>query len=210
SRWPLAAGTVSVRFVVLFVVCCSALFVFSAFQLNRLAFLLSPVALFLIFFYSFTKRFTLLSHWFIGLALAIGPAGAWIAVRGDLNILPLILSLSILFWVAGFDLIYSCQDAAFDRDQKLHSVPARLGVSAALTLSAVCHVAMVGFLVAFGYWARLGFWYYLGSAFVAALLLYEHSLVSPQNLTRVNEAFFTINGMVSVLLLIATSIDLYL
>ncbi|HEY4491923.1 MAG TPA: 4-hydroxybenzoate octaprenyltransferase, partial [Acidobacteriota bacterium] len=91
-----------------------------------------------------------------------------------------------------------------------HSVPARLGVSAALTLSAVCHVAMVGFLVAFGYWARLGFWYYLGSAFVAALLLYEHSLVSPQNLTRVNEAFFTINGMVSVLLLIATSIDLYL
>jgi 4-hydroxybenzoate polyprenyltransferase len=151
-----------------------------------------------------------LSHWFIGLALGIAPTGAWIAVRGTLDALPLWLSFAILFWTAGFDLIYSCQDAEFDRSQNLHSVPSRFGVRTALYISRFCHLITVGLLLCFGHQAGLGSWYFAGVIVVAALLLYEHSLVAPDNLSRVNEAFFTVNGLISVLLLLFCSLDLYL
>jgi 4-hydroxybenzoate polyprenyltransferase len=209
KNWPLAAGILTQRFVIVFIAGCSALFVYSAYRLNSLAFLLSPVALLLIFFYSFTKRFTILSHWFIGLALAIAPAGAWIAIRGDLAFQPVLLSLAILFWTAGFDLIYSCQDAEFDKRQNLFSVPSRLGKRAALILSALCHIVMTLFLLAFGYTTGMRVWYFAGVFLVATLLLYEHTLVNPTDFSRVNEAFFTVNGLISVLLLVATSLDLY-
>lgn len=210
ERWPLALGLLSVRFVIFFILVSSALLVYAAYRLNRLAFLLSPVALVIIFFYSLTKRFTALSHWFIGLALAVAPVGAWIAVRDAFDWQPLLLSFAVLFWTAGFDLIYSCQDAGFDRDHKLHSVPSRFGIRTALLLSNLCHIVMIAALLVFGYFAELGMLYYIGTVLVAVLLLYEHSLVSPNDLSRVNEAFFAVNGLISVLLLIATSLDLFL
>lgn len=210
QKWPLASGALSVPFAALFVVICSVVFVYAASRINTLALLLSPVALLIIFFYSFTKRFTALSHWFIGLALAIAPAGAWIAIRGSLDVQPLWLCFAILFWTAGFDLIYSCQDAEFDRSNRLFSIPSRYGVPFALNLSRICHLLAVIFLFAFGYFSGLGRWYALGCSFVAALLVYEHSLVSPKDLSRVNEAFFTVNGFVSVMLLLFASLDLYL
>lgn len=210
KHWPLAGGQVNPGFVVLFTAACSAILVFSAYRLNRLSFLLSPVALLIVFGYSFTKRFTTLSHWFVGLALAVAPAGAWIAIRGGLDPQPLFLSAAILFWTAGFDLIYSCQDAEFDRAHQLHSIPSRYGIPAALRLSGLCHALVIPLLAIFGYAAGLGVPYYAGTALIAVLLFYEHRLVSPTDLSRVNEAFFTVNGLISVLLLLATSLDLYL
>jgi 4-hydroxybenzoate polyprenyltransferase len=144
------------------------------------------------------------------LALGVAPAGAWIAVRGTLDLQPLWLSLAILFWTAGFDLIYSCQDAEFDRNQKLHSIPSRFGIKTALNISRLCHFLTVGLLLVFGFQAGLGLWYYAGVTIVGGLLLYEHTLVTPDDLTHVNEAFFTMNGLISVLLLIFCSLDLYL
>jgi 4-hydroxybenzoate polyprenyltransferase len=210
KNWALPAGLLTKRFVILFILVSSVIFIYAAFRLNSLAFLLSPLALAILFFYSLTKRFTPLSHWFIGLALGIAPAGAWIAVRGSLEMLPIWLGLAILFWTAGFDLIYSCQDAEFDRNQKLHSIPSRFGVAAALILSRICHVCALLLLGLFGLKAGLGAWYFSGVALVTILLIYEHTLVAPNNLSRVNEAFFTVNGLVSVLLLLFSSLDLYL
>jgi 4-hydroxybenzoate polyprenyltransferase len=210
KNWPLAAGLLSARFVLLFIVLCSFIFIFAAHQLNPLAFYLSPVALLIIFSYSLTKRFTALSHWFIGLALGVAPAGAWIAVRGTFEFLPVWLSLAILFWTAGFDLIYSCQDAEFDRAHHLHSIPSRFGIPTALLLSNLCHLATVALLCVFGLKAGLHLWYFAGLALVAILLFYEHTLVAPNDLSRVNEAFFTVNGLISVLLLVFSSLDLYL
>ena len=210
QKWALPAGLLTKQFVVLFILVSSTIFIYAAFRLNRLAFLLSPVALAIIFFYSLTKRFTPLSHWFIGLALGIGPAGAWIAVRGSLEMLPLWLALAILFWTAGFDLIYSCQDAEFDRKQKLHSIPSRFGIPSALNVSRICHALALILLAVFGLKAGLGLWYFAGVALVAALLIYEHMLVAPNDLSRVNEAFFAVNGLISVLLLLFSTLDLYL
>lgn len=209
-KWPLAAGLLSVPFVIFFITICSVFFVYSAFRLNELAFKLSPVALLIIFGYSFTKRFTTLSHWFIGLALSIAPAGAWIAIRGTLDLQPLLLSAAILFWTAGFDLIYSCQDADFDRSHNLYSIPSRYGISTALFLARVCHLITITLLISFGFYSQLGWWYFAGTAIVAALLFYEHTLVKPDDLSRINEAFFTVNGAVGVLLLVFASLDLYL
>lgn len=209
QNWPLAAGLLSLPFVIFFTIVCAAIFIFAAFNLNSLAFILSPVALLIIFGYSLTKRFTALSHWFIGLALAIAPAGAWIAIRGKLEGTPLILSLAILFWTAGFDLIYSCQDAEFDRSHNLHSIPSKLSIKTALLLARICHVITIALLIAFGFAANSGWLYYIGVSCVAALLLYEHSLVNAADLSRVNEAFFTVNGAVGVLLLLFVSLDLF-
>ncbi len=209
QKWPLASGLLSLPFVIFFIVVCTAIFIFAAYKLNSLAFVLSPLALLIIFGYSLTKRFTPLSHWFIGLALAIAPAGAWIAIRGKLEVTPLILSLAILFWTAGFDLIYSCQDAEFDRSHNLHSIPSKLGIKTALLVARICHLITVSLLVAFGIAAGSGWLYYVGVTFVAVLLIYEHSLVNPRDLSRVNEAFFTVNGAVGVLLLLFVSLDLF-
>jgi len=182
--------------------------VFAASQLNRLSLQLSPLALGIIFLYSYTKRFTWWTHVFLGLSLACAPIGAWIALTGMLSLTPLILGLAVVLWVAGFDLIYSCQDVEFDKGESLYSFPKRFGVAASLWMSAAVHLIMVG-IMAFLFWREgLGSISFLGLGVVALLLAYEHSLVRPTDLSRVNTAFFTINGWISILLFATTIIDL--
>jgi 4-hydroxybenzoate polyprenyltransferase len=195
-------------FVIAFIIVSSAVLVFAASKLNRLSLELSPLALGIIFFYSYTKRFTWLTHLFLGVSLACAPIGAWIALRGEINISPLILGLAVALWVAGFDVIYSCQDVQFDRQESLYSIPKRFGVGAALWISAGLHLAMLGIL-GFLFWKEgLGYISYLGLTVVGLLLAYEHSLVRPKDLSRANTAFFTINGWIGILLFTTTLIDL--
>ena len=191
----------------------SAVFVAAAFALNPLCGQLSFAVLAVLLGYSFTKRFTVLSHAVLGLSLGLAPLGAWLAVRGDLEgdlAVPLLLAAAVLAWVAGFDLIYSCQDTAFDREAGLRSVPARFGVRAALLLSRALHAVTVLLLVAV--WSRAGLsWVYLTAIAVAAgLLVWEHRLVAPGDLSRVNMAFFTLNGWVGVGLFAGLALDLAL
>ena len=185
-----------------------AVFFISAHQLNPLCFKLSPLAFFFLAGYHYVKRFSFLCHWALGLVLGIAPLGGWIAVNGLFSWKPVFLSLAVLFWVAGFDILYSLQDVDFDRDHKLHSAPARFGIGAALKISAYCHGVTVAFLIIFGLALPLGVLYWAGAALVAGLLAFEHRLVSETDLSRVNTAFFTINGWIGILLLVFTVLDL--
>jgi 4-hydroxybenzoate polyprenyltransferase len=203
----LPRGILSVSQVALFTAVSAALFVLAAWQLNPLCFALSPVALLWILGYSYTKRFTALSHLWLGLSLGIAPVGAWLAVQGRFDIVPILLSLAVMLWTAGFDIIYSLQDVEFDRRVGLRSLPQTIGEARALWLSRLMHVGMVVLLVAVGQIARLHWGYYAGVAVAAALITYEQSLVKPNDLSRVNLAFFTLNGWVSVLLLAFTVVD---
>ena len=167
-----------------------------------------PVLLWLLG-YSYAKRFTSAAHFWLGAALAMAPIAAWIAIRGSIGLPPLILGLGVLFWVSGFDIIYACQDFAFDRAAGLHSVPARLGLRGALRLAAFCHLLMVASLIALGLsYPGLGPIYFTGVALVALLLVYEHALVRPDDLTRVNVAFFQVNIAISLGLLAVSVADL--
>jgi len=176
----------------------SALFALVAAWINPLALALSPVALLVLLGYSYTKRFTQFSHLFLGLALGLSPVGAWVAARGELALLPAVLGTAVLFWTSGFDVIYACQDLDFDRQARLHSLPARWGAAGGLLLSRVFHVLTVLLLAAVGILGSLGWPYFTGVAVVALLLAYEQSLVKPGDLSRVNQAFFILNGMVSL------------
>ncbi len=196
----LPSGALSVGFVRAFLVASATLFVVSAASLNRLTLLLSPVALALLLVYAYTKRFTALSHFVLGLCLALAPVGAWIAVRGSLEILPVLLGLAVLLWTAGFDVIYSLQDESFDRSAGLESIPARFGTQSALAISAALHFAMAGLLVAVWRLAGGGWIFGAGIAATVAALVYQHAIVRPGDLSRVNAAFFTANGFVSVTL----------
>jgi len=190
-----------------FMLVMSALFVFSAFMLNRLAFMLSPVALAVVFGYSYTKRFTDYSHFALGLALAIAPVGAWIAIREEFHVVPLLLGAAVVLWTAGFDIIYSCQDIEFDDEAGLHSLSKRLGTSRALLLSSLLHAIMIVILLAVFFAAGLGNIFLVGIILVAALLAYEHSIVKANDLSMVNTAFFNINGTVSLVLMALTMAD---
>lgn len=201
----LPRGILSRAQVWAFVLVSSAALVVAAGLLNPLCLALSPVALALVFGYSYTKRFTSLSHLVLGMGLAVAPVGAWLAVRGSFAAAPLALGAAVLCWVAGFDVIYACQDVEFDRAQGLHSLPARLGIARALLLARALHVLAVGFLLALWWLAPLHPVYLAGVAGVALLLAYEHSLVRPHDLSRVNAAFFTVNGWVGVGYLAATA-----
>ena len=206
----LPAGKLTKSFVAWFVVAASAILIFAAHQLNPLAFYLSPVALAIVFLYSFTKRFTRWSHVVLGLAMGTAPAAAWIAVRGSLDPKVLILTAAVVFWGAGFDILYSCQDYEFDASSDVYSVPKAFGIRTALGIARVFHVVTVVLLawmvVAFG----LGRIAVAGVAFVALLLAYEHSLVKHDDLSRVNAAFFTMNGLVSMAFLFFIAGDLLL
>ncbi len=207
--WALPSGALGRAFVLKFCIACAAGFVFASWQLNRLTFILSPLALIVLIGYSTTKRYTALAHFVLGLALAIAPVGAWIAVTGEFALTPIALGMAVLFWVAGFDIIYSCQDVEVDRKLKLHSLPARMGRSRALALSAICHLAsIVLFLVFWMTSELLGGSFLLGVAVCALLLAYEQSLVSPGDLSKVNQAFFTMNGWVSVALFVSALSDI--
>ncbi|MBL9087739.1 MAG: UbiA family prenyltransferase [Planctomycetia bacterium] len=198
----LVAGTLSVGYAKVFTVLCVAVFVGCAALLNRTALLLSPAVLVVLLGYSYLKRFSAAAHFGVGLALGLSPLGAWVAgaggLVGDLRV-PLALGLAVLLWVAGFDVIYACQDAEVDRREGLHSIPARLGIPGALRVALACHVVCIAAFVAVAWLAGLR-WPYLGAVGVAAALLaYEHAIVSPTDLTRVNVAFFNVNGIVALL-----------
>jgi 4-hydroxybenzoate polyprenyltransferase len=204
----LPAGLLTRRFVAAFVFVSCGIFVFGAAQLNRLAFLLSPVALGVILLYSFTKRFTRWSHLVLGFSLGMAPAAAWIAVRGELDPRVLLLTAGVTFWVAGFDVLYACQDYDFDRSAGLHSLPRAIGIARALLAARVMHGMVVLLLAvavaAFG----LGWAARIGVLVVAMLLGYEHSLVSARDLSKLNAAFFTMNGVIAVVFFVFVAADL--
>lgn len=206
----LPAGTLSPAFVSLFTLGAVGIFIFAASQLNRLTLYLSPVALAIVLLYSYTKRFTRWSHLFLGLALGIAPAAAWIAVQGSLDPRILLLTAAVTFWVGGFDVLYACQDYEFDREAGLHSVPRHFGISYALWVARIFHLIMLGLLVALILVFSLGKIATIGVFAVAILLAYEHSLVSPNDLSKLNAAFFTMNGVISVLFFCFIAGDLLL
>ncbi len=191
------AGTLSRPFVGGFTLFSALCFILAAAQLNRLTLLLSPLALAIVLLYSYTKRFTRWSHLFLGLALGIAPSAAWIAVRGSLDPRILVLSGAVLFWVAGFDVFYSCQDAAHDRECGLHSVPSKFGIPAAFMIARFMHITMLGLLFWLAHLFALGATGCVAVLLVAGLLAYEHAIISPGDLRRMNAAFFTLNGIIS-------------
>ena len=210
SMRHLPAGLLSQGFGWAFVAVTSVVFLAAAWALNPLCLMLAPVALGIVFFYSFTKRFTWFSHLVLGFSLGIAPAAAWIAVRGSLDPRILWLTAAVTCWAAGFDVIYSCQDYEFDRAEGLFSVPRSLGIAGALRAAQALHVLMIVCLLALVYNLHLGALALAGVAAIAALLIYEHSLVKPNDLSRVNAAFFTMNGYVSVLFFIFWAADIFL
>jgi len=208
STRALPAGHLSPAFVATFVVVSSAIFVLAASRLNRLSLLLSPVALAVLLLYSYTKRLTRWSHLVLGFALGIAPAAAWIAVRGSLDSRILLLTAAVTFWVGGFDVLYACQDYDFDRQAGLHSVPRYFGIGAALWIARAFHLIMIALLVALLVVFGLGKFAMIGVLAVVLLLLYEHSLVRPNDLSKLNAAFFTMNGVISVLFFLFVAADL--
>jgi len=202
-RRAIPTGALSVGFVLAFTIVGAGVFLFAAAMLNRLTLILSPVALASIVLYSYTKRWTLLSHLVLGWCLAIAPTGSWIAVRGSINSpVPLLLSLIVMLWTAGFDVLYACQDYDFDRREGLYSIPARFGIARSLWISRLLHAGAFAALVALYFNTNLGLLAVLGVIATGALLVYQHTLVRKDDLSRLNAAFFTTNAFVSIILLI--------
>ncbi len=206
----LPAGTLTPGFVATFVAVSCTVFVLAAAQLNREALLLSPVALAVILLYSYTKRLTRWSHLVLGLAMGIAPAAAWIAVRGTLDPRILLLTAAVMFWGGGFDVLYACQDYDFDRQSDLHSVPRHFGISRALWIARFFHFAMLVLLISLVHAFGLGKLAIAGVVVVALLLTYEHSLVSAHDLSKLNAAFFTMNGVISSVFFLFVAGDLLL
>lgn len=204
------SGKVSLLEAVLLCVFCSGLFIWGAWKLNPLAFALSFPALLVLFGYSFMKRFTSFCHAALGLSLAIAPVGAWIAVTGAFSWQPMILAIGVMLWVTGFDVLYALLDEEFDQKTGIHSMVVRLGKAKAMQSALVLHVFSIIFIFLFGITTGLGWFYFMGAAFYAGLILYEHSLVSPEDISQVNMAFFNVNGAVSMGLLLFTSLDIWL
>ncbi len=206
----LPAGSLSRAFVAGFVTVSCLIFVLAASQLNRLTLLLSPVALAIVLLYSYTKRFTRWSHLVLGFALGVAPTAAWIAVRGSLDPRILLLTAAVTFWVGGFDVLYACQDYEFDLRNHLHSIPRYLGIARSLLVARLFHAGMMLLLVALVLSFHLGALGFAGVAVVGLLLAYEHSLVSRDDLSRLNAAFFTMNGVISVVFFLFVAADLLL
>jgi 4-hydroxybenzoate polyprenyltransferase len=204
------AGVLSESFVRGFVMVSSAVFVFAAWRLNKLAFLLSPVALAILLLYSYTKRWTRWSHVVLGFALGVAPAAAWIAVRGSLDLRILLLTAAVTFWVAGFDVLYACQDVEFDSSAGLHSIPRYCGVGNSLWIARSFHLTMLILLGALVRAFGLGKFAAVGVLAVLALLAYEHSLVSKNDLSKLNAAFFTMNGVIAVVFFVFLALDFLL
>jgi 4-hydroxybenzoate polyprenyltransferase len=204
----LPSGDLSSAFVATFVLVSCGVFILAASQLNRLTLWLSPVALAVLLLYSYTKRFTNWSHLVLGFALGIAPAAAWIAVRGSLDSRILLLTAAVTFWVAGFDVLYACQDFDFDRQAGLYSIPSHFGIPNALWVARAFHILMVGLLVALVPAFALGKLAIAGIGVVALLLIYEHSLVKSDDLSKLNAAFFTMNGVISVAFAVFVAADI--
>jgi len=203
ARRHLPAGLLTPAQVAGAAVAAGALLLLSAYMLNPLCLALAPLAVLFLVGYSYTKRFTWLSHWILGFTDGIAAAGGWIAVRGAFAPPVYVLWFALTVWIAGFDLIYACQDVEFDRRTGLHSVPARFGIPAALATARACHVLTIAAFALLGWMMGLGWLYWLGGAVVAGLLVYEHSLVSPGDLSRLDVAFFNVNGYIAVILFLS-------
>jgi 4-hydroxybenzoate polyprenyltransferase len=204
------AGIISSNAALIFVIGMSVLFVATTWFINPLCFFLSPVALSVILGYSLTKRFTWLCHLILGLGLSLAPIGAFLAVTGEFEFLPLLFSFAVLFWTAGFDIIYALQDEAFDRSQNLFSIPVWLGTKKALALSTVLHVFTAAFIISAGILGAFGLFFWLGAAIFLSLLVYQHSIVKHDDLSRVNLAFGTTNGIASVAFAICFLVDYFI
>ena len=204
------SGIITSKNAMLFVVFNCVAFIACTYFINRICFYLSPVALFVILFYSYTKRFTPLCHLVLGLGLSLAPIGAYLAVTGKFDVLPILFSLTVLFWVSGFDIIYALQDEEFDKANNLYSIPAALGKVKALRVSELLHLLSLGCVIAAGVYGHLHWLYWIGVAVFGGMLLYQHSIVKPTDLRRVNIAFMTANGIASVIFAIFVLLDLFL
>lgn len=204
------AGIISKDSALRFVIICSLLFVACTWFINKLCFFLSPVALAVILGYSYTKRFTPLCHLVLGVGLSLAPIGAYLAVTGAFALLPVLFSFAVIFWVSGFDIIYALQDEEFDKSQNLYSMPSWLGKAKALRVSEFLHVLSAGCVIAAGLYGGFGWWYWLGVAVFAGMLIYQHSIVNPTDLSKVNLAFMTANGIASVVFAVFVIADLFL
>lgn len=203
------AGKVSVIEAAALVNISSWFFLYAAWRLGNLTFLLAFPALFMLFFYSYCKRFTSLAHLVLGLCLGIAPVGAWLAVRQKFELPPIVLAAAIMFWVAGFDIIYATMDAEFDKKMGLHSMVQKFGIKGALNVARLFHLLFVGLLFWFGGLAGLSVWFSYAVGFIALFLLFEHAIVNPNDLRRVNAAFFTVNGLISVLFLAVVVAEIF-
>lgn len=203
------AGIVSKKSAMIFVVLSCIAFIITTYFINTLCLVLAPVALFVILFYSYTKRFTSLCHLVLGLGLSLSPIGAYIAVTGKFALVPILFSLSVLFWVSGFDIIYALQDEEFDRVNHLRSIPSMLGLQRALRVSELLHVLSFAAIFTAGIIGKFSWFYWAGAAIFAYFLIYQHALVKPKDLSRVNRAFFTSNGIASVIFSLFVLIDIY-
>lgn len=204
------AGILRANNVLLFTIINCILFIACTFFINRICFYLSPVALFVVLGYSYTKRFTPLCHLILGLGLSLAPIGAYLAVTGRFSLLPLLFSFAVIFWVSGFDIIYALQDEEFDKSQKLYSIPASLGKTKALRVSELLHVLSAGCVIFAGYYGSFGWLYWIGVAVFCGMLIYQHSIVKPNDLRRVNLAFMTANGIASVVFAVFVIADLFI
>ncbi len=209
SSREIPAGKISKEAATTLVVVCCIAFVVCTWFINRLCFFLSPVALAVVLGYSYTKRFTSLSHFFLGLGLSLAPVGAYLAVTGRFELIPVLLGTAVLFWVGGFDIIYALQDVEFDREQKLFSVPVWVGQRNALLLSSIAHFVALTCLVSIALIGNFGNWYWMGLVIFTTLLIYQHLIVKANDLSRVNFAFFTMNGIASIIFSLFVLIDFY-
>ena len=204
------SGIISSKNALLFVILSSIAFIVCCYFINPICFYLSPVALFIILFYSYTKRFTPLCHLVLGLGLSLAPIGAYLAVTGKFDLLPILFSFTVLFWVSGFDIIYALQDEEFDKANNLYSVPAMLGKAKALRVSEFLHLLSFGCVIAAGMYGRFHWLYWAGVTIFGGMLIYQHSVVKPNDLRKVNLAFMTANGIASVIFAIFVLLDLFI
>lgn len=203
-------GIIAPNSALRFVIICCALFMISTWFINPLCFYLSPVALFVILFYSYTKRFTSLCHLVLGIGLSLAPIGAFLAVTGRFELLPLLFSGAVICWVSGFDIIYAMQDEDFDKSENLHSIPTAVGKIASLRISGFLHLLSVLFVIAAGFIGGFGPWYWTGVVLFTGMLVYQHTIIKPTDLSRVNLAFMTANGIASVVFAVFVIADLFI
>ena len=203
-------GIIAPHSALRFVIVCCILFTFFCWFINPLCFFLAPVALFVILFYSYTKRFTPFCHLVLGVGLSLAPIGAFLAVTGRFDLVPLLFSGAVICWVSGFDIIYAMQDVEFDRSENLFSIPANLGKKRALGISGLLHMLSAGFVVLAGITGGFGTWYWVGFVLFAGMLIYQHAIVKPDDLSRVNLAFMTANGIASVVFAIFVIADMFI
>jgi 4-hydroxybenzoate polyprenyltransferase len=204
------SGIISANNALVFTVTSSFLFIVTCYFINRICFFLSPAALLVVLGYSYTKRFTPLCHLILGLGLSLAPIGAYLAVTGHFSLLPILFSLAVIFWVSGFDIIYALQDEEFDKSQKLYSMPAWVGKTKALKISELLHLVSASCIIFAGWYGKFGWLYWIGAAIFTGMLIYQHSIVKPHDLKKVNLAFMTANGIASVVFAVFVIADLFL